>query len=197
MLICYSLGDSMQTAFDVWSVLLKNLSLHNQDFLPQLVDKMFSVIGAPSKLDVRLDVAREALFEWLMLFFTSQTWKVPCKRRLSVGSAIHYCILNQNYWTRQITIKVAIKSSNPDIKLQWGNFAKAAILSCTGTHAAKEDELPSENSPGHVEEECSDSEEDERWDDPANHIDLEDMKYLATKGWKLAENWAPKPFGMG
>jgi ribosomal biogenesis protein LAS1 len=189
----YSLESNVQGAFDIWDALLKNLSLHNRDFFPLLVHEMFSVLGAPSMLDVRRDEVREALYEWMMHFLTSEEWRHPRSGHAIIGSTLNACIMTQNYWTRKLLINVAIKSKDAAIKSQYGRLAKQAIESCTGARAAPEGELPDDSSSEEEDEE--EGSVDEKVYDPADDILGEDLECLASQGWKLADNWAPTPFG--
>lgn len=144
-------------------------------------------------LDVRKDEIREALYEWMMHFLTSKEWRHSRTGHAIIGNTVSACIMTQNYWTRQLLIKVAIKSEDAAIKFQYGRLANQAIESCTGTRAAPEGKLLDGFSSKEEEEE--EGFDDENVYDPADDIPLEDLECLASQGWRLADNWAPTPFG--
>jgi hypothetical protein len=211
----------MQGAFGIWNVLLKSISLHNRTFLPLLVNEMVGVLTVPSMLDVSVDVYREAVYEWLLHFFTFPGWQTS--RRRVARNAIYGCILAKNHWTLLFLEKVAINGQDSAIKLQWGRLAKIAITSRPKYQTPKKDEFPNNSSGEECEitdEEDADEEDADEEDadeegadeegadeegadeermiyhDPADYIPKENLEYLVSKGWKLAENWVPKPIGL-
>jgi len=145
---------------------------------------------------VKLDPIREAVHLWLEHIFTSPLWAKTTKRHLNAANVMRACIMKPNHWTNDLLKKVAIDGPNPRIKAEWGHSAKAALRNFQ-THT---DDSPAKYH-GELEDSSSDEEfgyddDEEGSHDPGAPNEEEAMKYLESRGWKLAENWVPKPIGM-
>lgn len=93
----------MDEVFAVWDILLKMLSLQQEQLLTLLIDEMAIHITSPSLMDVTIDTYREVITMWLLHIYTSENWAATVKHsKLDDNSIFPTCLQNPNHWTLKL-----------------------------------------------------------------------------------------------
>ncbi|KAI9870484.1 MAG: rRNA-processing protein las1 [Pleopsidium flavum] len=183
-----TLGSGMESEFSLWDDLLKKLTQHQRPFLRILTDEMSIMIIQPTRLDISIDIYREAVYMWLVHIITSERWTTSRKRgNFNASCVISTCLMNPNHWSRRLATVLAIDTDDEFTKAQWANLVR---LSNAQYEQLQLDGM-SQGEVANIKEEVN------RVNAKINEFEQQASSASQGSGWvKWQGPWVPKPIGM-
>jgi hypothetical protein len=118
----------MTGAFVIWDLLLQTLARTEHKFLPTLTNSMAEVLTQSGDVAAEVDVAKDAIYQWLTHICFSDEWEEERgrDRERLFESIVTQCIIEPSRWGLQLAREI-ISRSNDNFRQDWAPAFNAAL----------------------------------------------------------------------
>ncbi|KZF26631.1 Las1-domain-containing protein [Xylona heveae TC161] len=195
-----SLGSGMEAAFAMWDDFLKYLTGRERDFLSAVLEEMAAMLVQPSRLDIKIDAYREAVYLWLIHLLESDTWKARRRRCFSsVRSVIATCIMSPNHWTRRVSTRL-VESGSQELKDEFGELVELQTIEMgeiEGGSKSNEEEKAAAYSNNYARLLEKETTDEDRVGNEDRRLKRQKTQPSLQNGWSKWDGpWLPKPIGV-
>ncbi|MCJ1284052.1 rRNA-processing protein las1 [Xylographa opegraphella] len=152
-------GSSMTNMFRVWDTLLWAISSRQVNFLHELTAKMTERLVPALSPQIKNDVEREGIGQWLLYIYTDGRWaKARNAAHLKVTVLMAACLANPCFWTLHVALAVITKKAWKKYRPLYEKMILDAMEADEGSIAEAEDANAMDTTDGNDNEPAEESE---------------------------------------